>query len=621
MSMRTVSRRANGRIAGRTTAWTVAAIGAATMMLAMVSAMVAAQEVTTQNNINITLPPALRNQGVESRTERDPRVRELLRPMRIIWMSETGVERAEELLRPDSGQITLSGGKWTRIERGAGVVLDFGFELQGGVRIAVAGTSSGKPVRLRVRFGESVSETMSEPKGNGSTTGPESATNDHAIRDQTTLVPWLGTAEIGNTGFRFVRIDCVDEADGASVNLQSVQAIFRYRDLPYLGSFRCSDERLNQIWDVGAYTVHLNMQEYLWDGIKRDRLVWIGDMHPETSTISAVFGRSSDVVEKSLDLIRDETPPTQWMNGISSYSMWWILIHQDWYQMTGDREYLLAQQKYMTSLLHEFTKYVGDDNREKLPNRFLDWPSSGDEKALHAGLQSLLTMTFDAGVEMGDVFGDVELVTLCRDHAARLRRHVPDPGESKQGAALMVLAGIGDAVKLNRDVMAVGGAKRMSTFYGYYVLEARAQVGDVQGCLDCIRDYWGAMLDNGATTFWEDFDIEWTENAAPIDELVPEGKRDLHGDFGNHCYVGLRHSLCHGWASGPTAWMSRHVLGINPQTPGCTKVRVSPQLGDLEWVEGTFPTPHGVIHVRHEKQPDGSMKSTIDAPPGVEVVQ
>jgi alpha-L-rhamnosidase len=41
---------------------------------------------------------------------------------------------------------------------------------------------------------------------------------------------------------------------------------------------------------VGADTVHLCMQDYLWDGIKRDRLVWIGDMHPEVSTINAVFG-------------------------------------------------------------------------------------------------------------------------------------------------------------------------------------------------------------------------------------------------------------------------------------------------------------------------------------------
>ena len=89
----------------------------------------------------------------------------------------------------------------------------------------------------------------------------------------------------------------------------------------------------------------------------------------------------------------------------------------------------------------------------------------------------------------------------------------------------MALAGLGDAVALNRKVMAVDGAKRMSTFYGYYVLQARAKAGDYQGCLDCIRDYWGAMLDLGATTFWEDFDLDWTVNASRIDELVPPGRR------------------------------------------------------------------------------------------------
>ena len=157
----------------------------------------------------------------------------------------------------------------------------------------------------------------------------------------------------------------------------------------------------------------------------------------------------------------------------------------------------------------------------------------------------------------------------------------------------------------------------MSTFYGYYVLEARAKAGDYQGCLDCIRDYWGAMLDLGATTFWEDFDLEWTGNAAPIDELVPPGKDDIHGDFGNYCYENFRHSLCHGWASGPTAWMSRHVLGIEILEPGCRRVRIAPQLGDLQWAEGTFPTPHGLIKVRHEKQPDGTVRSELEVPDGI----
>lgn len=59
----------------------------------------------------------------------------------------------------------------------------------------------------------------------------------------------------------------------------------------------------------------------------------------------------------------------------------------------------------------------------------------------------------------------------------------------------------------------------MSTFMGYYILSARAMAGDIQGCLDCVREYWGGMLSLGATTFWEDL-YRWMENGAPIDELT-----------------------------------------------------------------------------------------------------
>jgi hypothetical protein len=469
------------------------------------------------------------------------------------------------------------------------------------------------PARLRVRFGESVSEAMSELGGE------KNATNDHAVRDQSVLVPWLGTLELGNTGFRFVRVDLLDE--GREIPLVGLRAVSLMRDLPYQGSFRCSDERLNRIWQTGAYTVHLNMQDYLWDGIKRDRLVWIGDMHPETKTILAVFG-DHDIIPRSLDLIRDETPLPRWMNGISSYSMWWVLIHHEWYRYTGDQEYLGQQREYLVPLLQQLCGAVDAEGKEALPEmRFLDWPSQADKQAKHAGLQALLVMTLDAGAKLCDTLQAGAQAAQCRTTVQRLRKYVPDPGVSKQAAALLTLAGLQDPRELNQRVMAVGGAARMSTFYGYYVLQARAKAGDVPGCLQCIRDYWGGMLDMGATSFWEDFDLQWTKNAAPIDQLVPAGKKDIHGDFGNYCYEGFRHSLCHGWASGPTAWLSEHVLGIRIVEDGCRKVAVKPQLGDLEWANGSFPTPHGLIRVSHTRGPDGTVKSRVELPEGVTLAE
>lgn len=191
---------------------------------------------------------------------------------------------------------------------------------------------------------------------------------------------------------------------------------------------------------------------------------------------------------------------------------------------------------------------------------------------------------------------------------------------SKQAAALLAMSGLISPEKANSEVLAKDGVHKMSTFYGYYMLIARAMAGDYQGAIDNIREYWGAMLDLGATTFWEDFDISWMENAARIDELVPEGKVNVHATYGGYCYEGYRHSFCHGWASGPTAWLTQYVLGINVVETGCKTIKISPHLGDLEWVKGTYPTPMGILSVEHKKMPDGSVQTKYTEPDGVKII-
>jgi hypothetical protein len=405
------------------------------------------------------------------------------------------------------------------------------------------------------------------------------------------------------------------------LNLKELRATFGYRDIPYLGSFQSDNERLNEIWMTGAYTVHLNMQEFIWDGVKRDRLVWIGDLHPELMTVNTVFGYN-EVIPKSLDLIRDTTPLPNWMNGISSYSIWWLLIHKDWYLYQGNLDYLKQQKAYMTSLLDHLMTKIDANGKETLDGtRFLDWPSSPNVKGVDAGLQALMVMAMDAGQEMALAMGDKELASRCAKASKKLKKYTPDHNQSKQGAALMALAGLMKAEKADKEVLSVGGAKNFSTFYGYYMLEAMAKAGNYQGAMDIISEYWGAMLDLGATTFWEDFNIDWMENAARIDELVPEGKVDVHSSYGGYCYVGFRHSFCHGWASGPTAWLSRYVLGVQVLEPGCRKVKIEPHLGNLNRVEGSFPTPYGVIRIKHEKQANGKVLSDIQVPEGVELVK
>jgi hypothetical protein len=396
------------------------------------------------------------------------------------------------------------------------------------------------------------------------------------------------------------------------------------RELEYVGAFRCSDDRLNRIWEVGAYTVHLNMQDYVWDGIKRDRLVWLGDMHPETRVILSVFDADGiKVLTDSLDYARDRTPLPRWMNGMISYSFWWVLMHRDLYLYRGDLSYLEAQRPYLNGLLQQMASMVDDQGREKLTGgaRFLDWPTEAlGEAPKDAGLHALLLMALEAGVELSGALNEAETSALCRAAAARLRRYLP-PLEtgSKQAAALLALADLYPAARVNDFVLARDPLHGLSPFYGYYVLEARAKAGDAAGALEAIRTFWGAMLDLGATTFWEHFDMAWIEGAARIDELTPPGKIDVHAAYGDFCFKGWRHSLCHGWSGGPTAWMTEHVLGFMPLEPGCRRLRVAPDLGDLDWAEGVLPTPFGPVQVRHEKALDGTIRSEINAPAGVTI--
>ena len=290
------------------------------------------------------LPPVFPAERAKEATTTST-TRRYLSPERILWKmpdADTNIVNEKRLLLVGNGQADLSNSNMCVLKSTKdlhpALLLDFGKELQGGLQIITGMYPNHKPVKLRLRFGESASEAMSdvEPTRN--------ATNDHAMRDMIVEVPWLGKLEVGNTGFRFVRVDLVD--DNVELQLKEVRAIFNFRDIPYLGSFHSSDSLLNKIWLTGAYTVHLNMQDYLWDGIKRDRLVWLGDMHPETSTIAAVFG-NNPVVPKSLDLARDITPLPNYMNGMVSYSMWWVIIQRDWYMHNGDLVYLKEQKEYL----------------------------------------------------------------------------------------------------------------------------------------------------------------------------------------------------------------------------------------------------------------------------------
>ena len=130
---------------------------------------------------------------------------------------------------------------------------------------------------------------------------------------------------------------------------------------------------------------------------------------------------------------------------------------------------------------------------------------------------------------------------------ARLLKVEIECADKKQVIGLKYFAvGINEEEKRR---LVEGNAKGMSTFMSYYILKAVASF-DKEKAIEMMKEYYGGMLDMGATSFFEDFDIAWMKNACRIDEFPKAGQVDIHGDFGAFCYKGFRHSLCHGWSAG-----------------------------------------------------------------------
>lgn len=548
----------------------------------------------------------------------DPRKRYYLRPTRIVTTSGD-VSHPEEMLKDRAGQISFDSTGCTILRKGGMILVDFGREIHGSVRLLVQWTKP-KRVTVNVRFGESVTEALTPTPEKGST-------NDHANRDfRLTLSGFSGT-DTNESGFRFAAIEL---ADGEEIALKAIEGVLIIRDIEYVGSFDCSDPEITKIYDTAAYTAHLNMQEYMWDGIKRDRLVWIGDMHPEVMTICSVFG-DNEVVPRSLDSVRDVTPLTaksegqraMWMNGVPSYTIWWLMCQRDYYMQNGNLEYLKEQKEYIKELAPVLCSLVKDDGSENFPEwRFLDWPTNDDPVAKHCGLQGLLSLGLGTVAYFCDIFGEEEIASECRAKMDLMKKHIPGL-KAKSASSVLALSGIVDAKKIDDEVLSVNGAHGYSTYYSYYIMAAKVMAGRTAEALRDMNEYYGAMLKLGATTFWEDFDLDWAVNdkgefdAHGIDEIVPEGEKDIHADFGKYCYVGLRHSLCHGWSSGPCTFIARHVLGVKILEAGCKKIEVKPNLCGLDWIRGTYPTPFGKVEIYADN--DGRVE--VKAPDEIEIVR
>jgi len=499
----------------------------------------------------------------------------------------------------------------------AGLLLDFGKEVAG--RIQIAGPDGAQ---VQVATGESREECLKSPWG-----GPHLLTCDAA-----------GKAASPYSAFRYAKLSFFGTQP---YTLTSVTLDHKYYPVQYKGSFACSDPLLTKLWYTGAYTAHLCMQEDIWDAPKRDRARWIGDLHVSGRVIDTVFA-DKFLMEQTLQRLRDDAQggqpatdtPKSHVNGIPGYSCAWVCTLADFHRHLGDYAYLHKQHDLLLSLLGYMQGEMDDRNlfankRGQWP--FVDWSPGfdGDTPSARAATQMFYVRAARDAVfllrEMGDPANAARYAAWADTLTLAARQNLLSAptntyGDRLQENAMAVYSGVATpeqqqaiyAAVLNPDSPAwdkTGSPPYnngvISPYYNNYVIYALSQTGHNDSALRVLRGYWGAMLAEGATSCWEAYDPHWP-------------KADFHANLyadGSHGYFV---SLCHGWSSGPTSWLTERVLGVRPTGGGFQTAEIAPHLGDLRWAEGDVPTPRGLIHVRAEMGATGVLAVRVTLPPGVD---
>ena len=295
--------------------------------------------------------------------------------------------------------------------------------------------------------------------------------------------------------------------------------------------------------------------------------------------------------------------------------------------------YLNLQHDRLITLL-EYLR--GDlDDRGVFANKhgawpFVDWSPGFDSDhpparaATHLFLVKAVQEAAFLLREMGDKPNAEKYDAWAITLAAAARQYLAEPATNTYGSrlqenAMAIYSSVATSAQskaIYRDILApdslawdktgamLGNNPVLSPYYGNYVIFAMSQTGHNADTMRVLRDYWGGMLAEGATTFWEGYDSKWP-------------KAHFHEFLQADNVMGTNASLCHGWSAGPTNWLTERVLGVRPTSGGFKTVEIAPDLGDLAWAEGSIPTPHGQIHVR-AAQTAGKMMLTLTVPMGVD---
>lgn len=388
-----------------------------------------------------------------------------------------------------------------------------------------------------------------------------------------------------------------------------LSADYEYLPLEDKGAFRSDNELINKIWDVAAYTLHLNAREGFFDGIKRDRWVWGGDAY-QSYFVNYYLMNDKDIVRRTQKILRGADPMTSHINTICDYTFYWIAAIWEYYFHTGDTAFVRAIYADMLSTMAFVQSRLDADGlyeKRRGDWVFVDWSLHFDKDAGPlCAEQMLLCRAYDCMAKCASLMEDKEteekFLSLAKDLNEKINArywdeeknafvddyHTGSRNVTRHANIFALLYGLTSEERQQNIITHVIKNPEIpaitTPYFEFFELDAMCKIGEYDYMTDMLTSYWGGMLAHGATTFWE--------------EYFPQKSR-----VENYAMYGQPYdkSLCHAWGASPIYLLGKYALGVRPTSPAYATYEVKPNLMCFGEFEGKVPAMDGVIFVKMTK--------------------
>ena len=395
--------------------------------------------------------------------------------------------------------------------------------------------------------------------------------------------------------FRYVTVE--------GIEFSGIKALFEYLPLKQDNYFICNDELINKIYEVSNYTLSLNSREFLIDGIKRDRWIWGGDAY-QSYLMHFYSFFDKPVIKRTMIALFGKSPFDVYVNHIMDYTFFWIIGFYDYYRYTGDEEFIKTNVNKVFEIM-DYCLGRRDENglMDSRPEDwvFVDWANLDNSgEVCFEQVLMIIALRYSAFLAEKFGYGDKakQYLDILKDTETAVDKFWDDEKQAyvhsfKNGKSDGVIVKHPNLLITLFDMCSEDRKKAIienvlknpkvpeitTPYMRFYELAACCEIGDTEYVLDEIRSYWGGMIEEGATTFWETYDKTQKD----------ESKYAMYGRrYGK--------SLCHAWGSTPLYLIGKYIVGLMPENFGQSFV-LKPNLASLKYFKAKLPLTEGYVEI------------------------